>query len=128
MKILLIDDDPKLIKVMNVILTEKGHTVTAVLDGFKGFNQAKSQKFDLILLDISMPGQDGLKTCALIRDLQQHKNTPVFIMTALRKLYDIEEAFRAGATDYVYKNSNLVSITERIERKLLKKQAQGGVA
>lgn len=91
--ILLIDDDEILVKTLAIILERAGHTVLTALDGEAGLARAFAGHPDLILLDIMMPGMDGLQVCKLLRRDARTRDTPVLVFTALN---EVDLCMRAG--------------------------------
>ena len=91
--ILLIDDDEILVKTLAIILERAGHTVLTALDGEAGLARAFAGHPDLILLDIMMPGMDGLQVCKLLRRDARTRDTPVLVFTALN---EVDLCTRAG--------------------------------
>jgi len=83
--ILVIDDDPGIIKSFQLALEDADYEVHTAISGEDGINQFKNKKFDLIYLDLKMPGLDGAETLLLLRDLD--KNVPIYIVTAYHKDY-----------------------------------------
>ena len=99
--ILIVDDQPHNIQILEDILTQENFQVHSVNDGSHVLEFIKTQKIDLILLDIRMPNLDGFETS---RQLKKHKETeaiPIIMITASNKKDDIIKSFEAGAVDYV---------------------------
>ncbi len=95
--ILVIDDQPFFLTMIQNILQTRGYRVLTAASGDEGLAQAKRQKQDAILLDVEMPGKDGFTVCKLLKadpDLQQ---VPVIILTATKDAKLNEKAFKAGA-------------------------------
>ena len=80
MKVLLIEDEPKISLYTTKALVKAGHEVTAIADGTEGFTAATSNPYDVILLDLGLPGRSGLEILAAVR--QRSIATPVLILTA----------------------------------------------
>jgi len=99
--ILIVDDQPQNIQILEALLEQEGFCIHAVGDGSKALKFVQTQKIDLILLDIRMPNLNGFDTC---KQLKAHKDTeeiPVIMITASNKKADIIKSFEAGAVDYV---------------------------
>jgi two-component system, sensor histidine kinase and response regulator len=111
-QILIVDDIPQNIQILEELLSKESFQVHSVGDGSKVLEYVQTQKVDLILLDIRMPNLNGFDTC---RQLKAHKNTeeiPVIMITASNKKDDIIKSFEAGAVDYVtypFESSELLS-------------------
>jgi two-component system alkaline phosphatase synthesis response regulator PhoP len=82
-KILVIDDEPQLIKLLEVNLRAEGYDVATATNGVAGLQQLKVQKPDLIILDAMMPAMDGVEFSRRLRQNQQFKDTPVILLSAL---------------------------------------------
>lgn len=100
-KILLVDDDAELSSMLDQVLTKDGYKMTCALDGETGLQLALNGGFDLILLDIMLPGIDGLQLLQRLR--QQHRNTAVLMLTARGDDDDRVTGLDLGADDYLPK-------------------------
>jgi DNA-binding response OmpR family regulator len=100
-KILLVEDEPKIADSLKLGLEETGYSVVVAYDGSIGYKLFLSQNFDLVILDINLPGLNGYELCKKIRE----RNTlvPVVMLTALNALNDKIEGYDAGADDYIAK-------------------------
>lgn len=127
-KILLIEDEPSVVAFVLKGLTEQGFEVTVALDGIQGLQLALSASFNLVLLDIMLPGKNGLDVCKKIR--QQDKSIPILMLTALGTAENVVMGLEAGADDYLIKPFKFIELVARI-RTLLRRtngQLQNGVA
>jgi two-component system OmpR family response regulator/two-component system copper resistance phosphate regulon response regulator CusR len=101
MRVILVEDDPVLGKALERGLTEVGHECSWCRNGLAGFEQAVTQQFDAVVLDLMLPELDGL---AVLRQLRgQQIETPVLVLTALGSLDDRVTGLNAGADDYLVK-------------------------
>ncbi|HAR45696.1 MAG TPA: DNA-binding response regulator, partial [Nitrospiraceae bacterium] len=101
MKVLLIEDDAKIASFVKKGLKEQGFVVDACGDGDDGYAHATGQQYDVIVLDIMLPGPDGL---SILRRLREEKNTvPVILLTARSALNERIEGLNLGADDYLCK-------------------------
>ena len=101
MKVLLAEDEKKVSHFIRKALREAGYEVETAYDGNQAMDQAGKQTFDVIILDIMMPGQDGL---AVLRRLREEKNaTPVLLLTARGEVSQRVEGLELGADDYLAK-------------------------
>jgi len=100
-KILIVDNDEELVHFLTRLCVKQGYEVASCTDGLSGLEHAKSEAFDLILLDYKMPGLNGLDTLAEIKRAQIR--TPVIVMTAYGTTETAIEAMKLGAYDYLLK-------------------------
>jgi two-component system, OmpR family, copper resistance phosphate regulon response regulator CusR len=100
-KVLLVEDEPRIADTLRFGLTENGYEVETAYDGNLGYKLFQSLKFNLVILDINLPGINGYELCKLIR--QQDANIPIIMLTALNTLEDKIEGYDAGADDYIIK-------------------------
>lgn len=112
--ILVVDDTPTNLRVVVECLEGLGHTVVIAQDGEEGLQRAAFVRPDLILLDVLMPGMDGLETCRRLKNMPGTRAIPVIFMTALTGLEDKITGFRAGAVDYVTKPLEVNELAARI--------------
>lgn len=101
-KILIVDDDPALRQMYSVQLG-KDYTVVEAADGEEGLNKAKSEKPDLILLDIMMPKFDGIAYLSKIKEDPELSATPIVMLTNFGQENLVQQAFTLGVTDYLLK-------------------------
>jgi two-component system KDP operon response regulator KdpE len=100
-KILVIDDDPAFVRLVEQVLTQKGYEVLSASSGGEGLRLLFVHRPDLVLLDVVMPGMDGWQTCSRIRDIS---DIPIIMLTAHEKTEeDIVRALDYGADDYLIK-------------------------
>lgn len=111
-KILLVEDDTNLGTILTEFLAVKKFDVIHSLNGEEGFNQFKSNKFDLCLIDVMMPKMDGFTLAKKIRMID--KNVPILFVTAKSMLDDKIEGFKIGADDYVTKPFSMEELILRI--------------
>jgi DNA-binding response OmpR family regulator len=113
LKILVIEDNPDLAANLIDFLTARGHLVDAAGDGLTGLRLATQENFDVILLDLALPGLDGLDLCRRLRG-EAGKRTPVLMLTARDALDDKIAGLEAGADDYVVKPFALREVAARV--------------
>jgi two-component system alkaline phosphatase synthesis response regulator PhoP len=99
-KILVIDDEPKIVEICQDYLKAAGFEVVSASDGLKGLAAARYEKPDLVVLDLMMPGMDGLDVC---RNLRRDSNTPIIMLTARVEESDKLVGLELGADDYITK-------------------------
>lgn len=111
-RILSIEDDPVLGAYVHEHLGRSGFEVTWCTNGLEGLDMACRQTFDVVLMDILLPGMDGL---AVLTRLREEHSTPVLLMSALGAEADRISGFRLGADDYLPKPFSMVELRVRIE-------------
>jgi len=97
---LVVDDDPRMLRMMQMILESEGYQVLLASNGEDALNMLVKGNIDLILLDIMMPGMDGYTTCSRIREFSQ---LPIIMVTARGNVEEIAKGLNCGADDYVTK-------------------------
>ena len=113
MHILIIEDDRAIAANLYDFLESRGHSVDAAADGVTGLHLAITQLFDGILLDIGLPGMDGITLCRKLRQ-EAHLDTPVLMLTARDMLEDKLKGFECGADDYLVKPFALKEVEARL--------------
>jgi two-component system alkaline phosphatase synthesis response regulator PhoP len=112
-RVLLVEDEPGLVLTLTDRLRSEGYDVTSATDGPTGFSTASSGKFDVILLDVMLPGASGFDVC---RDLRQRGvQTPVIMLTARGQVVDKVLGLKIGADDYLTKPFDMLELLARIE-------------
>lgn len=102
-KILIADDEPDILEIINYNLTKEGYTVTTAKDGDDALSKAKAVKPDLIILDIMMPKKSGVEVCGILRAQQGFEDTLVIFLTALSDEPSQIKGLETGADDYLSK-------------------------
>ncbi|MBC8101518.1 MAG: response regulator transcription factor, partial [Cytophagales bacterium] len=118
MKLLIVEDDPGLVKVLTKATSEAGYRPHALGDGSQALSLVQSEGFDLILLDVMLPGMDGFEFCRRARSARIQ--TPILILTARDATKDKVEGLDAGADDYIVKPFQVAELLARI-RALLRR-------
>ncbi len=114
MRILVIEDNRDILANILDYLELKGFTVDCAQDGLSGMHLALTQPYDLIVLDIMLPGMDGYQLCQKLRQ-EADNNTPIIMLTARDALDDRLKGLHAGADDYLVKPFALSELVARIE-------------
>jgi DNA-binding response OmpR family regulator len=110
---LIVEDDRRLAELVATRLRDLGHEVETAADGDRGYQLAATGRFDLAVLDVMLPGRDGL---SLLRDLRSNGSTmPVVVLTAKDSVPDRVEGLRAGADDYLVKPFAFEELLARID-------------
>jgi DNA-binding response OmpR family regulator len=113
MNILLVEDESAVISVIQRGLTEHNLSVSVALDGTTGLQMAREHEFDVILLDIMLPGINGIEVCKTLRN--ENINTPVMMLTALGSTENVITGLDSGADDYMSKPFKLSELYARIK-------------
>jgi len=112
-RILLVEDEPGLVMTLSDLLTAEGYEVESAGDGATGLARALNEPYDLLVLDVMLPGKNGFEVC---RDLRQHgKDTAVIMLTAKSQLTDRVVGLKLGADDYLVKPFEPPELLARIE-------------
>lgn len=119
MKILVVDDEVLLVKGIRFNLEKEGYAVDVAYDGATAVDMVRREKYDLVILDLMMPGKSGTDACMEIRSFSE---VPVIMLTARSESSDKLMGFACGADDYVTKPFNILELQARI-RVLLKRTA-----
>jgi two-component system, OmpR family, response regulator QseB len=123
MRVLLVEDDHMIAEGLQTAMRQDGHAVDWMSDGNSGAEALRSSVFDLVLLDLGLPGRDGL---AVLQEMRRHGNaTPVIILTARDELQDRVRGLDAGADDYLVKPFDLDELAARM-RSVVRRAAGRG--
>jgi two-component system, OmpR family, KDP operon response regulator KdpE len=114
-RILVVDDDPQIRRAMKATLTSRGYEVSDSRDGEEALEKLRSETYDLLLLDMNMPGMGGIETCGLIRS---SSDIAIIMLTVNNTEKDKVEALDAGADDYVTKPFSMPELLARIRATL----------
>lgn len=114
MRILIIEDNPDIAANLGDFLEDRKHIVDFAADGKTGLQLALTHDFEAIVLDLFLPGMDGLQVCEQIR-AQAMRHIPILMLTARDQLEDKLEGFRRGADDYLVKPFELQEVEARLE-------------
>jgi signal transduction histidine kinase len=120
-KILVIDDSPYLLAAM---LRKYGYTIETETQSDRAFETVLASSPDLVLLDITMPGQDGYSVCRSLKANSETRDIPVIFISARNETLDKIEAFQVGGSDYISKNFQFAEILVRVENQLNQRRLQ----
>lgn len=112
-RILLVEDEPGLVLTLSDLLGAEGYEVESALDGPTGLAKAGSGNFDLLILDVMLPGKNGMEVCREVR--QQGKDMAILMLTARTQLTDRVAGLKLGADDYLTKPFEPPELLARIE-------------
>lgn len=113
--ILLVDDEKEIVKLMEIYLRNEGYGLLTASNGAEALQVLKEHKTDLVILDVMMPGMDGLETCAKIRETN---NIPIIMLSAKSEDIDKIAGLSLGADDYVSKPFSPLVLVARVKSQL----------
>ncbi len=117
-RILIVDDEIHNRQLLNVILTAEGHDLASASSGEEALDAAARTPFDLILLDVMMPGLDGYQVAAKLKSDAATSRIPVILLTALDDRSSRIHGMSAGADDFLTKPVDRVELVEHVNRLL----------
>ncbi len=113
-KILVIEDNPDIVANIYAFFEPKGFALDNAHNGYSGLTLASNNRYDVILLDVMLPGMNGTQLCKKLRE-ELHDKTPVLMLTARDTILDKVAGFDSGADDYLVKPFSLVELESRIK-------------
>lgn len=113
-KILVIEDNPDIVANIYAFFEPKGFELDNAHNGYSGLTLASNNRYDVILLDVMLPGMNGTQLCKKLRE-ELHDKTPVLMLTARDTILDKVAGFDSGADDYLVKPFSLVELESRIK-------------
>ncbi|MEE8337969.1 MAG: protein kinase [Dehalococcoidia bacterium] len=125
-RILVAEDDEKSRRLLASILEACGHDVCYTADGKSALKELQESHFDLAIMDVMMPGMDGLAVTRAARECERLRSLPIAIVTALSSAQDRERVMEAGADEYLSKPFHIVQIAELVTRLRRKSRQQVG--
>lgn len=125
-RILVIEDNPANMKLTHLLLRNVGHTVLCAVDAETGLMLARANQPDLILMDLQLPGMDGLAATALLKQDTATTAIPVIALTAMAMKEDREKSQLAGCDGYITKPLRYKELYAAIDTQLTKKSLQAG--
>ncbi len=114
-KVLLVDDDPVILKLLQVNFEMEGYTVVMANDGVEGVEMARALRPDIVLCDIMMPRMDGLEVTRTLKADEATRSIPIILLSARAQAFDIQEGKSMGADDYVTKPFDPLELLERVK-------------
>ena len=121
--ILVCDDDRDIVSALDIYLTSEGYRTVKAYDGLEALKAAETQPVDLILMDIMMPGLDGIRATAKLREKY---NVPIILLTAKSEDADKVLGLNIGADDYITKSFNPIEVIARVKSQLRRYTSLGG--
>ncbi|MCD5383130.1 response regulator transcription factor [Candidatus Gracilibacteria bacterium] len=124
MKILIIEDDKQISDIVKSVfeMGDEKNEILQIEDGKKGYEKATSERFDLVILDLNLPGMDGINVCKNIRKDAIYGKTPIIMLTARLSIDSKIDGLEAGADDYISKPFDLRELKLRADNLLKKSQ------
>lgn len=113
-KILIADDDPDVLRLFRFIFQKAGYEVVTAVTGTEALNKARSEKPDLLVLDVMMPEIDGLEVCWRLRDIPETAHLPILMASAKGQVPDRVSGLHAGADDYIVKPVSTDELLARV--------------
>lgn len=117
-RVLVVDDDPDILEVSRAVLTGAGYEVTTVDSGVEALRVTRTGRFDLVLLDINMPGMDGWETLRLLMADERGRSAPVVMFSVKGAIRDRIWGLQEGAADYITKPFEVDELVARVRRVL----------
>lgn len=117
-RILVVDDEETVREFITDLLTMDGHTVDKACNGLEAVAAARKNPYDLVILDRNMPKTDGIMTLNILRCDSKLKNLKVLMCTSVSLTKELDEAFAAGANDYIIKPINLQALLGKVKKLL----------
>lgn len=121
-KILLVEDNEMNRDMLSRRLERKGYRVVTAQDGNQGYSLARSERPDLILMDLSLPAMDGWQVTQLLKADESTRHIPIIVLTAHVLVSDRQKAFAAGCDDYDTKPVDFARLSEKIENLLVERK------
>jgi DNA-binding response OmpR family regulator len=121
MNVLLIEDEPQVISLLQRSLSDSGYQVSVAMDGNQAIEMALNHDFELIILDLMLPGKSGMQVCNEFRKKNRH--TPILMLTALSATPNIVNGLDSGADDYMTKPFKLEELEARMRTLIRRKNS-----
>jgi DNA-binding response OmpR family regulator len=115
-RILIVDDDPSIRELIQDILSAQDHTFDQAGSGSEALKKIRGGRFDLVILDRSMPEMDGIQFLKQLRAMPAPAGLKVLMCTAAEKMSDVSDAFQSGATDYIVKPLDFAKLSMKVAR------------
>jgi len=125
-RVLLVEDEPGLVLTLTDRLKSEGYQVSSATEGASAITVASKQHFDVILLDVMLPGVSGFDVCRELR--QQGIKTPIIMLTARGQVVDKVQGLKLGADDYLTKPFDMLELLARVEVQLRRASALSGTS
>ncbi len=126
-RILLVDDEIANLQVLESCLKENNYLTRSSRNAGEALESVKKEEFDLILLDIGMPGMDGFELCSRLKNDPETSDIPIIFITGRRDSYSVAEGLGLGAADYIGKPISEVELLARVKNHLRLKELQNNL-
>ena len=113
-KILVIDDEPNILKLVSFILTSKGYKVVEAQLAEEGIAKARAEKPDMIILDVMMPKMDGFQAASKLKAIAETRDIPILMLSSKAQFEDKMKGIDAGAMDYITKPFEKEELLQKI--------------
>ncbi len=117
-RILVVDDEPDFVETVEFFLSGSDYQVFVAKNGKEALEMVKTERPDLVVLDVMMPEMDGMEACERLKKDPTTNSIPIIMLTAKGRKEDVVDAIAAGANSYIVKPFNLSELVERIEKVL----------
>ncbi|MFB0526260.1 MAG: response regulator transcription factor [bacterium] len=120
-KILIVEDDPTTVQLIQFLLEKNGFEVLIAYNGVEALEISRKEKLDLILMDVMMPKMDGIEAIERLKKGETTRDIPIVILSALGQEMDVMRGLQAGASGYIVKPFSPKELLDEIKAKLEKK-------
>lgn len=117
-RVLVVDDEPDLVMLLEEHLTHEGYDVVVATSGMQAITKAREEKPDIILLDVMMPGVSGFDVCNILQDFAETATIPIIFLTAVAETRRKVMGLNLGADDYITKPFDLHELAARVHAAL----------
>lgn len=117
-KVMIVEDEPSIFNLIETLLRAKGYDVQVAPDGNKALQSMPDFKPDLVLLDIMIPGVDGLEVCKIVKEHPETKSTKVVMLTSSKSEEAMDQAMSAGADWYIAKPFKIDAVIDKVKQLL----------
>jgi DNA-binding response OmpR family regulator len=114
MTVLVIDDDPVIVKLLRVNFELEGFNVISAGDGREGVEKARNERPDVVISDIMMPTMNGLELVSTLKSDPETADLPVLLLSAKAQMADVQRGFELGADDYVTKPFDPIELIDKV--------------
>jgi len=115
-KILIVDDEKDIVDTLTLMLKARDYAVILAIDGQEGLEKAKTERPNLILLDVMMPGIDGFNVCMKLKADKDTKNIPIVIVSARSERDSVIKCHSLGVSDFIVKPFNLPTLLGKLSK------------
>jgi DNA-binding response OmpR family regulator len=113
--ILIIDDETSVGTLLDISISRHGFRVETALTGSEGIRKARQHTYDLIILDVALPGMDGIEICQTLREIDCYRETPIIMISSRADSVTRQMARQAGANEYMVKPFTSETLLHRVE-------------